>query len=128
MVRPTLPTDMFLHPENKQTTLLDMQTARRVAAKREILISLIRLGMSDVVLEVNVLGTCLGRGQGNYNCSDIRPVECRTLYQLQSLNALPPTSSDTRGHIHRGAFLVNRACRLLATDNEREARLEPVEH
>ena len=40
----------------------------------------------------------------------------------------PPTSSEIRGHIHRGAFLVNRACRLLATDNEREARLEPVEH
>ena len=39
-----------------------------------------------------------------------------------------PTSSDTRGHIHRGAFLVNRACRVLATDNEREARLATVEH
>ena len=39
-----------------------------------------------------------------------------------------PTSSDTRDHIHRGAFLVNRACRVLATDNEREARLATVEH
>ena len=38
--------DMFLHPENKQATLLDMQTARSVAAKREFLISLIRLGTS----------------------------------------------------------------------------------
>ena len=44
------------------------------------------------------------------------------------IDALPPTSSEIRGHIHRGAFLVNRACRLLATDNEREARLEPVDH
>ena len=44
------------------------------------------------------------------------------------IDALPPTSSEIRGHIHRGAFLVNRVCRLLATDNEREARLEPVEH
>ena len=42
--------------------------------------------------------------------------------------ALPPTSSDTRGHLHRGGFLVNRACRLLATYIERDARLEPVEH
>ena len=37
---------MFLHPENKQATLLDMQTARSVAPKREFLISLIRLGTS----------------------------------------------------------------------------------
>ena len=44
------------------------------------------------------------------------------------IDALPPTSSEIRGHIHRGAFLVNRACRLLATDNEREASLEPGEH
>ena len=42
--------------------------------------------------------------------------------------ALPPTSSEIRGHILRGAFLVKRACRLLATDNERDARFEPVEH
>ena len=46
MVRPTLPPYMFLHPENKQATLLDMQTARSVVAKREFLISLIRLGTS----------------------------------------------------------------------------------
>ena len=44
------------------------------------------------------------------------------------IDALPPTSSVIRGHIHRGAFLVHRACQLLATDNEREARLVPVEH
>ena len=44
------------------------------------------------------------------------------------IDALPPTSSEIRGHILRGAFLVNRACQLLATDNEREASLEPVEH
>ena len=37
-------------------------------------------------------------------------------------------TSDTRGHIHRGAFIVNRACRVLATYNEREARLATVEH
>ena len=47
---------------------------------------------------------------------------------MAGIDALPPTSSEKRGHIHRGAFLVNRACRLLATDNEREASLEPVEH
>ena len=27
------------------------------------------------------------------------------------IDALPPTSSEIRGHIHRGAFLVNIACR-----------------
>ena len=61
----------------------DMQTARSVAAKRELLIRLIRLSMSDVVLEVEVLGKCLGRGQVNYNWPDIRSVDGRTLYQLQ---------------------------------------------
>ena len=44
------------------------------------------------------------------------------------IDAPPPTSSEIRGHIHRGAFLVSRAYRLLATDIERDARLEPVEH
>ena len=41
MNRPTLLPDNFLHPESKQATLLDMQTARNVADKREFLISLI---------------------------------------------------------------------------------------
>ena len=41
MNRPTLLPDIFLHPESKQATLLDMQTARNVADKREFLISLI---------------------------------------------------------------------------------------
>ena len=50
MDRPTLLPDMIIHPENKQETLLDMQTARSVAAKREFLISLIRLGTSVGVL------------------------------------------------------------------------------
>ncbi|KAL8619946.1 hypothetical protein ACOMHN_015228 [Nucella lapillus] len=45
--RPALPLDMLLHPENKEMTLLDMQTARNVANKREFLISLIRLGDSE---------------------------------------------------------------------------------
>ena len=49
-----------------------------VAAKREFLISLIRLGKSDVVLAEKVLGTCLGRGQDNYLCSEsIHPVAGR---------------------------------------------------
>jgi len=46
VVRPTLPADMLLHPENKQATLLDMQTARNAAAQQEFFISLIRLGAS----------------------------------------------------------------------------------
>ena len=41
MNRPTLLSDIFLHPESKQSTSLDMQTARSVADKRELLISLI---------------------------------------------------------------------------------------
>ena len=41
MNRPTLLPDIFLHPESKQATLLDMQTARSVADKREFLFSLI---------------------------------------------------------------------------------------
>ena len=45
-VRPALPPDLLLHPENKQATLLDMPTARSVSAKREFLISLIRCGAS----------------------------------------------------------------------------------
>ena len=32
VIRPTLPPDMLLHPENKQATLLDMEAARSVAA------------------------------------------------------------------------------------------------
>ena len=40
MNRPTLLPDIFLHPESKQATSLDMQTARSVADKREFLISL----------------------------------------------------------------------------------------
>ena len=51
-------------------------------------------------------------------------VEHYTSYRA-GIDALPPTSSEIRGHIHRGAFLVNRACRVLATD---KARLATVEH
>ncbi len=46
VVRPVLPPDMMLHPENKQAMLLDMQTAKNKAAKTEFLISLICLGES----------------------------------------------------------------------------------
>ena len=62
---------------------------------------------------------------------------CETFDQLRAENyitstvgidALPPTSSEIRGHIERGAFLVHRACQLLATANEREARLQPLQH
>lgn len=45
--RPTLPDDMIMHPENKQVSLLDMQTARNAALETEFLISLIRLGEAD---------------------------------------------------------------------------------
>ena len=46
LVRPALSHDMLLHPENKQATLLDMQTARNVAAKRDFVVSCIRIGSS----------------------------------------------------------------------------------
>ena len=44
------------------------------------------------------------------------------------IDSFPPTSSIINGHIHRGAFLVYKACHLLATDNENVPRLEPSEH
>ncbi len=44
------------------------------------------------------------------------------------IDSLPPTSSVIRGHIHRGAYLVKKACQLLVTTNEREATLAPIEH
>jgi hypothetical protein len=44
------------------------------------------------------------------------------------IDALPPTSSEIRGHIQRGAFLVYQACHLLATADERDARMEPLQH
>ena len=62
---------------------------------------------------------------------------CETFDQLRlenyitstvGIDALPPTSSEIRGHIQRGAFLVHRACQLLATNNERGAELEPLHH
>ena len=36
-------------------------------------------------------------------------------YASVGINALPPTSSVVRGHIHRGAFLVHKAYNLLET-------------
>ena len=89
VVRPTLPPDMLLHPETNQATLLDMETARSVALKREFLISLICLGLpagephiwaavhalvsSAVVpmMRVGFLVTCLVRSKINYDCRDI---------------------------------------------------------
>jgi hypothetical protein len=43
------------------------------------------------------------------------------------IEAIPPTSSEIRGHIKRGAFLVHKTCQLLATAaaNESDARLQP---
>ncbi|KAL8622995.1 hypothetical protein ACOMHN_027116 [Nucella lapillus] len=42
------------------------------------------------------------------------------------IDSLPPTSSVIRGHIHRGAFLVHKACHLLGA--AREDCLETLEH
>ena len=44
--RPSLPNDMKLHPENVQLDILDMKTARETAAKREFLITLLRVGLN----------------------------------------------------------------------------------
>ena len=44
------------------------------------------------------------------------------------IDAPPPTSSVIRGHIQRGAFLVHRACQLLAIADKREAKLKSMEH
>jgi len=43
------------------------------------------------------------------------------------IDALPPTSSVIRGHIHRGEFLVYQACQLPRT-GQGVAKLKPVEH
>jgi len=43
------------------------------------------------------------------------------------IDALPPTSSVIREHIHRGTFLVYQACQLLMT-GQGVAKLKPVEH
>ena len=120
---------MFLHPENKQATLVDMRTVQSVAAKREFLISFMRLGTAVVLLAerclvrawAGVMSTTTGK---TFN-------QLRVDYYTSSIagiNDLHPTNRDNRGYIHRGSFPVNRACKLLATDNEREARLESVEH
>ena len=44
------------------------------------------------------------------------------------IDALLPTSSEIGGHIQRGTFLVHKACRLLVTTEERDARLQPLDH
>ncbi len=44
------------------------------------------------------------------------------------IDSLPPTSSLIRGHIHRGDFLVHRACNLLEVGKDCETRIDPVEH
>ena len=45
-VRPSLPDDMALYPENRQVEQLDMDGARTLSKKREFAISLLRLGLS----------------------------------------------------------------------------------
>ena len=45
-----------------------------------------------------------------------------------AIDALPPTSSVIRGHIHRGSYLVNEACQLLTSVENPEEKPEPVEH
>lgn len=56
VVRPALPPDMLLHPENKQATLLHVATAKGLSGKHEFLISLIRSGVSggDLLMQAAV--------------------------------------------------------------------------
>ena len=53
-----------------------------------------------------VLGTCLGRGQVNHNCSYIQPVEGRTIYQLQGWNrcSSPYKQRNTRTNTPRSIY------------------------
>lgn len=44
------------------------------------------------------------------------------------IDFLHPTSSVIKGHIRRGAFLVHRACKLLANIDEPETQQAPVTH
>lgn len=62
---------------------------------------------------------------------------CETFDQLRvesyisarvGIDDLPPTSSEIRGHIQRGAFLVHKACHLLSIVDEQEDRLQPLQH
>ena len=46
-VRPSLPPDMLLYSDEKETRLLDIDSARNEAFKKEFVISLIRLGHSN---------------------------------------------------------------------------------
>ena len=43
------------------------------------------------------------------------------------LDSLPPTSSVIRGHIHRGAYLINKSCKLLE-DKQYEQPDNALEH
>ncbi|KMQ81860.1 cysteine desulfurase [Lasius niger] len=59
---------------------------------------------------------------------------CHTFDQLRAESyasvgrvAFPPTTTEIRGHIQRGAFLVHRAIHLLTTSDEHDAVL-PLEH
>ena len=46
ILRPMLPEDMVLHPENHQVECLDMEGSRLLSCKREFAINLVRCGMS----------------------------------------------------------------------------------
>ena len=45
ILRPKLPEDMYLHPENHQVECLDMEGSRLLSCKREFAINLVRCGM-----------------------------------------------------------------------------------
>ena len=44
------------------------------------------------------------------------------------IDSLPPTSSAIRGHIHRGAFLIYKACNLLNKIDAYIMDAEPLNH
>ena len=44
------------------------------------------------------------------------------------IDSLPPTSSVIRGHIHRGAFLIYKACNLLNISDAHIMDAEPLNH
>ena len=56
---------------------------------------------------------------------DQRRVECFT--KGVGLDSLPPTTSVIRGHIHRGAYLIRKACSLL-TEDMRDRFIDPLEN
>ena len=77
-----------------------------------------------------VLGTCLGKGQVDHNCSYIQPVEGRTIYQLQGWNwcSSPYKQRNKRTYPSRSLSCQQSMPTTCHRQWARGSSLEPVEH